>query len=331
MTVARVRHIMSREAATWPAGASSHAPPALRLVPRPETAPRERPPRSSPARSWPGFAVSAVLHAVLLGAVLWQTPGSEPSAATSVEVVFWAAADTAEAASGDAHVPDEDAAATVGDAESVDPPPDPPEPPVAEAPPPEPVTEAAAGIPVETQSPQKPTEVAAIVVPPPPRPRPAFAPVRKVEPKRQPQEPAPPPRIERRPDAPASETGPAAEAPASAPTETTQIAAARAASAVPQPAGEVPVIHQPRYREPPTPVRYPARALDLNQQGTVVVRALVAPDGTSGQVVVWRSSGYTLLDAAAVRAVRGWAFEPASIAGRKIASWVEVPVRFAIR
>ena len=79
------------------------------------------------------------------------------------------------------------------------------------------------------------------------------------------------------------------------------------------------------------PPRFPPRALELKQQGTVIVRALVAPDGTSGEIIVWRSSGYALLDAAAVRAVRDWAFEPASVEGRRIAAWVEVPVRFAIR
>ena len=68
-----------------------------------------------------------------------------------------------------------------------------------------------------------------------------------------------------------------------------------------------------------------------SQQGTVIVRALVGPDGSADDIVVWRSSGYALLDAAALRAVRGWAFEPASVSGRRITAWVEVPVRFAIR
>lgn len=97
------------------------------------------------------------------------------------------------------------------------------------------------------------------------------------------------------------------------------------------PPGDIPIVRSPRYRHPPEPPRYPARARALNQAGTVVVRARVAADGQSEEILVWHSSGHALLDEAAVRAVRGWAFEPASIGGRAVAAWVEVPVRFVIR
>jgi protein TonB len=117
-----------------------------------------------------------------------------------------------------------------------------------------------------------------------------------------------------------------------APVESVATTAASAtAEPAPPPRAEIPVIHEARFREPPTPARYPPRAVDLNQQGTVIVRALVSPDGTSGDILVWRSSGYALLDAAALRAVRGWSFEPSSVGGRAITAWVEVPVRFTIR
>jgi protein TonB len=45
---------------------------------------------------------------------------------------------------------------------------------------------------------------------------------------------------------------------------------------------------------------------------------------------VQRSSGNASLDAAALKAVRGWAFMPASRNGQNIASIVQVPVNFRL-
>jgi protein TonB len=63
----------------------------------------------------------------------------------------------------------------------------------------------------------------------------------------------------------------------------------------------------------------------------VIIRALVGPDGESRDIRVFRSSGVGLLDDAALRAVRRWAFEAAQINGRPVEAWVEVPVRFQLR
>jgi len=60
------------------------------------------------------------------------------------------------------------------------------------------------------------------------------------------------------------------------------------------------------------------------------VRALVSPDGETQETRVWRSSGQPLLDAAAVAAVRRWAFEPARHGGHAVAAWVEVPIHFRL-
>jgi protein TonB len=43
-----------------------------------------------------------------------------------------------------------------------------------------------------------------------------------------------------------------------------------------------------------------------------------------------QSSGFPLLDEAAIAAVRRWTFEPARIDGRAVASQVVVPVRFSM-
>jgi len=103
-----------------------------------------------------------------------------------------------------------------------------------------------------------------------------------------------------------------------------------AGNPTPQPDPAPPVVHAVRYRHPPQPPSYPVRAVDMGWTGTVIMRALVTTSGETRQVLVHRSSGYPALDAAALAAVRHWAFEPASIGGRRIEAWVEVPVNFRL-
>jgi protein TonB len=87
----------------------------------------------------------------------------------------------------------------------------------------------------------------------------------------------------------------------------------------------------PRYRIPPKPAIYPPRAVELGQQGEVMVRVRLKPDGTAAEIRLWRSSGFSLLDRAALAAVHGWHFHPAMRSGRPVAAWVEIPVRFHLR
>jgi protein TonB len=129
-----------------------------------------------------------------------------------------------------------------------------------------------------------------------------------------------------------AETAPApmrAAPPSSAPAVASS--APQAARAAESAKAGLAVIRTPRFRSRPDAPRYPRRSLALNEEGVVIVRALVGPDGNSGEVVVHRSSGFARLDDAARRAVSGWAFEPARIAGQLVYAWIEVPVRFAIR
>ena len=88
---------------------------------------------------------------------------------------------------------------------------------------------------------------------------------------------------------------------------------------------------KPRYRHPPTPPAYPPRAVELNQQGEVLVRVRLDPEGTAVEIVLHRPSGYQMLDRAAMAAVRGWHFLPAMRDGRPVSAWVEIPVRFYLR
>jgi protein TonB len=80
----------------------------------------------------------------------------------------------------------------------------------------------------------------------------------------------------------------------------------------------------------PPPV-YPRAARLAGQEGRVVVRVQVAADGSASSVHVVTSSGTEALDAAAVRAVRGWQFRPATRHGQPVADAVEVPVVFRLR
>jgi len=59
-------------------------------------------------------------------------------------------------------------------------------------------------------------------------------------------------------------------------------------------------------------------------------RVLIGEDGDPVEVRVHRSSGSELLDRAARSAVERWAFPPAQVGGRRVAAWVEVPVRFQL-
>ncbi|HRJ52535.1 MAG TPA: TonB family protein [Candidatus Thiothrix moscowensis] len=106
-----------------------------------------------------------------------------------------------------------------------------------------------------------------------------------------------------------------------------QEAAARAAA---QAQNAVPVITNPRYSRPPSPPDYPRRALESGTEGTTIVRANVSPGGNVTSARVHQSSGNSSLDSAAVKAVRGWSFVPATRGGQNIESIVQVPVNFRI-
>ena len=72
------------------------------------------------------------------------------------------------------------------------------------------------------------------------------------------------------------------------------------------------------------------RARRLGMEGEVLIRTRVLANGESDQLVLKRSSGYALLDAAAMEAVRRWRFLPARRGDEQIVSWVEIPVRFRL-
>jgi periplasmic protein TonB len=97
--------------------------------------------------------------------------------------------------------------------------------------------------------------------------------------------------------------------------------------------GGTPIIDEPitnariKY-SPETP--YPAVSRIRDEQGTVLVKVMISPYGTVGDVQIEKSSGFPRLDDAALKAVRGWKFVPASRGSQAIATWVIVPVKFVL-
>ncbi|MEC5217028.1 protein TonB [Actimicrobium sp. GrIS 1.19] len=76
---------------------------------------------------------------------------------------------------------------------------------------------------------------------------------------------------------------------------------------------------------------YPAMSRRYEEQGTVVLRVLVNPDGSAGAVQIKTSSGYPLLDAAARDAVQSWRFQPATMDGKAVAEWYQIPIPFRLQ
>ena|GEM_PF-219646 len=83
------------------------------------------------------------------------------------------------------------------------------------------------------------------------------------------------------------------------------------------------------YLSNPTP-SYPPAARRLGIQGEVVIRVLVNPDGKPENLQLQKSSGSSLLDNAALSAVKHWSFVPARRGDKPVSAWVDVPIHFRL-
>ena len=86
---------------------------------------------------------------------------------------------------------------------------------------------------------------------------------------------------------------------------------------------------QPDYLRNPAPV-YPAAARRRHEEGLVILTVNVSTEGQAARVSVKKSSGFKLLDDAAVAAVQNWEFQPARLGPVSLESDVEVPIRFEL-
>ena len=82
-------------------------------------------------------------------------------------------------------------------------------------------------------------------------------------------------------------------------------------------------------RNPKPP--YPPLALRMRIEGTVTLRVLVLEDGSSGKIILSKSSGNDALDQSALETVAKWKFSPAKTQGKNIAQWVSIPINFSIK
>jgi protein TonB len=162
---------------------------------------------------------------------------------------------------------------------------------------------------------------------PPPQARPARAPERAA--------PAPrPAQSERDPGSPGL-AAVSQEQPAPAPPETAEPAPGQSLAAPTEahppvlPASVSPPRLDAAYLRNPAPP-YPLAARRAGEQGTVLLRVLVARDGAPARVELEKSSGSPHLDSAALEAVRAWRFVPARRGAEPIESWVLVPIVFRL-
>ncbi len=86
---------------------------------------------------------------------------------------------------------------------------------------------------------------------------------------------------------------------------------------------------KPDYLKNPAPP-YPSSARRHHQEGLVVLTAKVTAEGHAAEVIIKQSSGFPVLDEAALKAVRDWNFVPARIGPISVESQIEVPVLFKL-
>ena len=114
---------------------------------------------------------------------------------------------------------------------------------------------------------------------------------------------------------------------------------AEAASTKDSPAAAAPATpavatSQPRfdadYLSNPTPA-YPPLARRMGEEGKVVLRVFVEPQGRPSQIELKLSSNSPRLDQAAQDAVWRWKFIPAKRGDEAIGAWVLVPITFTLK
>ncbi len=299
-------------------------------------------------------ALSVGAHLVLAAGLLFMMPGAPPAPPLStIEMVFATVQSEEIVEAQGAPVPEQVAETPVVEA----PPPAPePPPPVAEVPPdpaplppePEPPPPVA-DVPPDPEPPPPPEpepipELVKAPEPPPPPPpevkvekppepkvppRPRPKPVKLVEPRPVPVVASPPMELVR-------ENAPPAKTDAGQASRTADVAMAPVVneSKLPQEAAApvvntAPAISVLKFRSNTKPI-YPARAKDMNIEGTVLLEVWVDTDGATTNVIVIESSGSSLLDEAARRAAMGWTFWPHMVDGRPSAGRAHVPVPFKL-
>lgn len=120
-----------------------------------------------------------------------------------------------------------------------------------------------------------------------------------------------------------SSTVPAPAAPVAPPAETKPTPTVAAAEPVSQARFDA------DYLKNPAPA-YPPLSRRMGEEGKVILRVSVTPQGLAESVEIKTSSGSTRLDEAAQKTVRNWKFIPAKRGDNAVQSWVLVPIIFKL-
>lgn len=180
---------------------------------------------------------------------------------------------------------------------------------------------------------KKANPIAIDLAPPPPPPPPPPEP-----PKPQPQvAKVPTPAPAKAPPPPLPVVAEASDGPADANTvqvsNTPQPPAPPAPAPAPPPPPPPEPVTEPRgyagYLKNPAP-EYPLVAQERGMQGRVVLKVHVLASGKPDSVTVESSTGFKILDDAAVKAVLAWSFDPAKRGSTPIDGWVKVPLSFKL-
>jgi len=86
----------------------------------------------------------------------------------------------------------------------------------------------------------------------------------------------------------------------------------------------------PNYFQNPPPL-YPEFAKQMRQEGLVILAVTVDTNGIPIKVEINKSSGYQLLDQAALKTISHWKFLPGRIGDLPVESKVTIPIRFRLR
>lgn len=85
------------------------------------------------------------------------------------------------------------------------------------------------------------------------------------------------------------------------------------------------------YLRNPKP-NYPGLSRRLHEEGTVVLRIYVSPQGAPERVELNKSSGYARLDQSALETIKQhWKFVPARRGDTPVGGWVLVPIAFTLQ
>lgn len=105
-------------------------------------------------------------------------------------------------------------------------------------------------------------------------------------------------------------------------------------SPIANPAATQEAVSQPRfdadYLDNPAPV-YPVISRRMREEGKVLLRVFVEPNGRPSQIQVSASSDSPRLDKTAQEAVWHWKFVPAQRGSEAVGAWVLIPIVFNLR